>query len=119
MNIEISFMYDRVFQIHAYFPSEHFDAVWLALRQRYGNEIKRETGKIEWLAHELSVEKPLPDEIVLFRKPEEPLLVDGEFIRTGIIYSVIEYTSPWDANEKAKARDDEHKRKIKGIADKL
>lgn len=119
MNVEISFMRERVYQIHAYFPSEHFDSVWLALRERYGRENKRDDAKVEWLTNEREIGKPMPDEIFLIRVPEEVPLTDDTFIRNGVKYSVIEYTSASDVNDKAKIREEEHRRRIKGIADKL
>jgi len=119
MSAEISFLSERVFAIHVYFPSEHFDAVWLALREKYGKESTRDKKKVEWRTHDMEIGKSFPDEIFLRRVPEDSLLPDGEFIRAGVTYSVLEYESAWDTNEKAKAREEQHKRKIKGIADKL
>ncbi len=119
MSAEISFMSERVFAIHVYFPSEHFDAVWLALREKYGKESARDEKKIEWRTHDFEIGKSFPDEIFLRRVPEDTLIPDGDFIRAGVMYSVMEYESAWATNEKAKAREEQHKRKIKGIADKL
>ena len=119
MSIEISFMNERVFQIHAYFPAEHFDSVWLALREKYGQESTRSEANVEWRTNDHGFGKPIPDEIFLRRVPNEPPFEDGTYIRSGMKYSVIEYVGAWDANEKGKAREEEQRRKIKGIADQL
>ena len=112
-------MNDRVFQIHAYFPSEHFDIVWLALRERYGKENRRDEKMIEWLSGERHLDKPIPDEIYLLRSPESVVLVDPPFFRDGVTYSVIEYNSSWDANERLRVREERNRREVKGVADGL
>jgi hypothetical protein len=79
----------------------------------------RDEKKVECRTHDFETGKSLPDELFLRRATEDTSILDGDFIRAGVMYSVIEYESARATNEKAKAQEEQHKRKIKGIADKL
>jgi len=119
MTVEFTFADGRVSEIHAHFPSSEFDAVWLALRQKYGNEDQRDQQKVEWYSNPMHPEKPIPDELSLHRKPKDQPKPDGTYYMPSTDYSLLLYESYAVARDAMKRRAEERDKKVRGIAEKL
>lgn len=119
MTVEIAFANERVVQIQAFFPASEFDTVWSALRQKYGQEDKRDGSTVEWYTNPMLPDQPIPDELVLHRRPKEPPRPDGTYYLSNIEYSVIHYESLASAREGMRKRQEMRERKVRGVGEKL
>lgn len=122
MTVDLSLDDQRVVEIHAYFPLAHYDTVWLALRQKYGSELRGDPEKAVWIAHPLRSDisdSDDPDRLELRRKPLQSPRPDGHYYMTNVEYSVIHYESFAPLREGLRKRLEEHERKVKGVAEKL
>ncbi len=119
MTVEFTFVDSRVVEIQAYFPAHEFDTVWLALREKYGREDKRDADRIEWYSTPMHPDKPIADELVLRRKPSSPPKPDGTYYLANVEYSVIHYESLASARDAMRKRQEDRDRKVRGVAEKL
>lgn len=119
ITLEITLVDERVTEIQAYFPSQEFDIIWSALNRKYGQNDKRDANRIEWHSNPMQSDKPIPDELILFRKPVEQPKPDGINYLSNIEYSVIHYISMATARNEMKRRLEELDRKVKNISDGL
>jgi hypothetical protein len=119
MTVEITFAKERVVEIQAFFPASEFDTVWSALRQKYGQEDKRDANAVEWYTNPIHPDKPIPDELVLHRRPKDPPKPDGTYYLSNVEYSVIHYESLASARDAMRKRGEERDHKVKGVAEKL
>lgn len=119
MTVEIFVFDERVVEIQAYFPDQEFDTVWSALRKKYGKEDKWDASKVEWYTNPLGLDKPIPDELALYRKPKELPTPYGTYFMPNVEYSVIQYESAAAARDAGRKRSEEREHKVKGVADKL
>ena len=119
MSVDLWFTDKRLSNIQAYFPIEHYDVVALALREKYGPERSRTSGAMAWFAGEIVLGLPTPDMLVLKRQPTHPKSPDGKYIVRGTQYGALEFDSLSDANEITKRLNEQHDRKVKGVAEKL
>ena len=119
MNFLLSFTDERLSSIEAHFPTEHFDAVWLALREKHGKENSRTNTSAEWLAFPRVLGEPNPDVLTLRKMPTKERRPDGKYFLPDVRYSIIEIESFWEANEAMRKMQEAHDQKVKGIAEKL
>ena len=118
MSVDLWFTGKRLSNIQAYFAIEHYDVVALALREKYGPERSRTSATMVWFAGEI-VPGFTPDMLVLKRQPTYPKSPDGKYITRGTQYGALEFDSLSDANEVTKRLNEQHDRKVKGVAERL
>lgn len=119
LSVEFYFNEDRVQSIRVYFPRVEYDSIWLALRKRYGQEESRSIEKAEWFTGSRELSRPMPDELALVRNPEPLPVPDGKYIKEGVEYALIEYTSMVRIREQMKQKQDERERQLKTLSEKL
>ena len=117
--VELSFRDERVVEIQAYFPSEHYQIIWLALREKWGKEDRRSGDRVEWFSTPMAPGQPIPDELTLLAKPASAPRPDGRYYLPTIEYSVIDYQSLAAAREDMRRRQELRERTVKGVAGKL
>ena len=119
LSVELALTDDRVNAIYVHFPRAEYQTVWLALRERYGKEHERAPNKVHWYSGPHAIEDPIPDELTLIMIPDQPPFADGTYIKEGVEYAALEYVSMAKVREQAARREQERKRKLKDLAEKL
>ena len=115
----LSFDRDELSEIQVYFPAKHLDLIWSALRAKYGLEDSRTPEKFEWYSNPIRPELPIPDELILFKAPNEQPAVDGTRFFAGVSYAMLEYRSLHVARAEMQRRSKEREQKVQDLKGKL
>jgi hypothetical protein len=115
----LSFDQGELSEIQIYFPAQHADLVWSALRAKYGMEDFRSPEKQEWYSNPMRPDLPIPDELILFRVAEKQPTPDGARFIAAIPYAMLEYRSMKAAREGMQRRSKDRMRRVQELKGKL
>ena len=127
MHAEFYFKQDRLADIEAYFPSDKFDLVILALVKKYGKEQKWDAKQYVWRSSALSIEAPPPDELTVLRVAQsEPIDCCRSIIAAGAgkvwepdSWSVLRYESMQEVRDRAAERTRKQDREVGDVSKEL